>query len=92
MVADPLFFTANGKVNKINRLNIKFRLGIYRTVYSAYCLCRFEQIHIRYVSTQSVIDIELYVMVADPLFFTANGKATKINRFDIKFGGWNVIN
>ena len=55
-------------------------------VYSAYHLCRFEQIHIRYVSTQSVIDIELYAMVADPLFFTANGKDNKINRLNIKLG------
>ena len=29
--------------------------------------------------------IELYDMVADPLFFTANGKDTVINRFGINF-------
>ena len=41
--------------------------------------------HVRYVSTQSVIDIELEDLVADPMFFTANGKNTEINRFDINF-------
>ena len=38
-----------------------------------------------YVSIQTIIDIELYDMVADPLFFTANGKNTVINRFGINF-------
>jgi hypothetical protein len=80
MVADPLFFTANGKATVINRFGINFsqkKVKLYKL--SMPVLANTCQISNRYVSTQSIIDIELYDMVANPLFFTANGKDTKIN-------------